>query len=100
MTPELLGLELLGQLGYGDGNHRGDVAGEMGDSLPSVLVHSSLSVVPLDAAPAPPSGVSAVAGPRTRDVGVVGSGRQQPAAGARVSDRVVDRRSVVDDPGG
>ena len=34
----------------------------MGDSLASVLVHSSLSVVPVDAAPAPPSGVSAAAG--------------------------------------
>ncbi|MDP9463854.1 MAG: fibronectin type III domain-containing protein, partial [Actinomycetota bacterium] len=62
-TVKCWGLNGVGALGYGDTEDRGDIAGEMGDNLAPVSVDNSLSVVPVDAAPAPPSGLSAAAGP-------------------------------------
>ena len=40
----MLGLEYAGQLGYGDTNHRGDEANEMGDNLPTVDLGSGKSI--------------------------------------------------------
>ena len=64
-TVKCWGLNALGSLGHGDTNNRGDNAGEMGDALAAVVLHNSLSVVPTDAAPAAPSGVTATAGPQS-----------------------------------
>ena len=72
-TVKCWGFNKMGELGYGDTEHRGDGPGEMGDNLAPVSVDNSLSVVPVDAAPAPPSGLSAARPVCGRDVGVVGT---------------------------
>ena len=63
----------FGALGQGDTVQRGDGAGEMGNSLVSVVLNSSLKVVPVDAAPARPSNLSAAAGSESALAGVVGT---------------------------
>jgi hypothetical protein len=95
------GFNLQGQLGQGDSDDRGDEPGELGDSLTHLSLHSSLAVVPVDAAPAPPSVVSAKAGPQraTLEWSAPADDGGQPITGYRVessTDAVTWTTAVVD----
>eukprot|EP01083_Nonionella_stella_P067925 179993_1 len=47
-TMKCWGMNLYGQLGYGDTNNRGDVAGEMGDNLPEVDLGSNICIAQIE----------------------------------------------------
>ena len=97
------GWNIFGQLGYGDTDDRGDDPSEMGNNLASVQLHSTLSVVPADAAPARPSGLSALAGPERATLAwsAPGDNGGQPITGYRIESSTdgVSWAAVVADTG-